>query len=182
MKNLTIEIEAEDKSPDALLLYQVMPESMMRARLQTAFELTATLVASSYPTFAQEVLRDFSDFYIFIVLVDSTKSQALNHQYRQKNYPTNILSFPSGIPIDFYKSLPKNEQQFELGDLVVDFSIIKKEAEQQNKQLTDHFSHILIHGMLHLLSFDHILPNDANIMEQLEIDLLSYLNFSNPYE
>lgn len=182
MYNLTIEIEAEDQGPDAQLLYQTLPEKLVRSYLQTAVNQLTASITSNYPAFAQEILRTFSDFYLFIIFVESTKSQALNHQYRQKNYPTNVLSFPSAIPMDFYKTLPKSEQQFELGDLVIDLSVIKKEAEQQNKKLENHLTHILIHGMLHLFSFDHVLPNDAVIMEQLEIDLLSYLNFPNPYE
>jgi probable rRNA maturation factor len=194
MNNLTVEIEQEDLTADAQHVYQLVPTPQMEFTLQsTVTQLIAMLSLDvsidgaeaptlGWPEFAKEVLSLFSSFYVFIVFVDSPKSQALNQAYRQKNNPTNILSFPSAIPLDFYRSLPKNEQEFMLGDLVVDLSVIQTEAKAQNKKVTHHLFHILIHGLLHLLSFDHIVTNEAIIMEKLEIQLLHHLGIPNPYD
>lgn len=182
---LTIDIEQEDQSTLAQALYQSNATHQIPLWLQSAaHQLISALSVQPliYPAFAKKILTLFSDFYLAIIFVNSQKSQSLNHQYRQKNYPTNILSFPSPIPIDFYKTLPKEEQQFTLGDLVVDLSVIKKEAEAQHKKLEDHLAHILVHGLLHLFNFDHENNHDAMIMESLEIELLNNLGIINPYE
>jgi probable rRNA maturation factor len=186
MNNLTVDIEQEDQSPSAQHIYQLVPTAQMLFTLQSTVSQLVSMQTSEqtsdWPAFAKEILSLFSDFYVFIVFVDSEKSQELNHTYRQKNNPTNILSFPSALPLDFYRSLPKSEQEFMLGDLAIDLSVIKKEAEEQNKKIDHHLFHILIHGLLHLLSFDHILTNEAIIMEKLEIQLLHHLGIPNPYE
>lgn len=181
-KHLTVEFEQEDQNSGTLLIYQAIPESQLSLWLQSSLSELALLNPNFYPEFAKTVFTLFSDFYIAIFFVDSVKSQSLNQQYRHKNYPTNILSFPSPIPIEFYQVLPKEEQQFTLGDLVIDLSIIQKEANTQHKLLIHHLAHILIHGMLHLLQFDHELPGDAIIMEKLETQLLHKIDIPNPYE
>ena len=108
-----------------------------------------------------------------IRVVDEAESQQLNNDYRQKNKSTNVLSFPfevpEGVPCDL------------LGDLVVCFPVVKKEALEQNKALNDHWAHMLIHGTLHLLGFDHLEDDEAEEMESLEISILNQLNISNPY-
>jgi probable rRNA maturation factor len=108
-----------------------------------------------------------------IRVVNALESQQLNNDYRQKNAPTNVLSFPfevpDGIPCDL------------LGDLIVCFSVVEAEALEQNKKLNDHWAHMIIHGTLHLLGFDHIEDEEAEEMENLEISILKQLNISNPY-
>ncbi len=182
---LSIDIEHEDQRALAQDLYQAIPADKMTAWLENTVNNLISAHpdhAQVYPALAKELLEIFSTFYLALIFVDSEKSQALNHQYRQKNKPTNILSFPSAIPIDFYKTLPHEEQQFTLGDLVVDLSVIKKESEEQHKKLDDHLAHILVHGLLHLFGFDHENVDDAMIMESLEIELLHHLGIINPYE
>jgi probable rRNA maturation factor len=175
MTDLTIDIEQADQSPTAQLIYKTIPISKLTTWLQN----TVNQLNSSV---SLEILKLFSHFYVAIFFVESAQSQALNYQYRQKNNPTNILSFPSAIPLDFYQALPKEEQQYTLGDLVVDLSVIKKEAEEQHKKLEHHLAHILIHGLLHLFKFDHETLDEAEIMESLEIELLKNLGIPNPYE
>ncbi len=109
-----------------------------------------------------------------IRIVESQESQELNHQYRGKNKPTNVLSFPFEVPEGIEINL--------LGDLVICSDVVNKEAIEQNKNIYDHWAHLVIHGCLHLLGYDHIEENDAVEMESLEIKLLSTLGIDNPYQ
>lgn len=110
---------------------------------------------------------------ICIRLVDADESQALNSEYRAKDYATNVLSFPfeapPGIPMDL------------LGDLAICAEVVKREAAEQGKPLMDHWAHMVIHGTLHLIGFDHINEPDAVEMETLETELLASLNIADPY-
>ena len=109
-----------------------------------------------------------------IRIVESQESQELNHQYRGKNKPTNVLSFPFEVPEGIEINL--------LGDLVICSDVVNKEAIEQNKNIYDHWAHLVIHGCLHLLGYDHIEEDDAVEMESLEIKLLSTLGIDNPYQ
>jgi len=112
-------------------------------------------------------------FELTIRLVDSAESQQLNKQYRHKDKPTNVLSFPFEVPDGIELNL--------LGDLVICAPVVEEEAKAQNKTMINHWAHMVIHGCLHLLGYDHINDNDANEMETLEIKILADLNISNPY-
>ncbi|NQZ80998.1 MAG: rRNA maturation RNase YbeY [Colwellia sp.] len=114
------------------------------------------------------------DFELTIRLVDIKESQSLNYQYRHKDKPTNVLSFPFEVPEGIDLNL--------LGDLVICTDVVSLEATQQNKTLIAHWSHMVIHGCLHLLGYDHIDDDDARVMETLEIKLLSNLKITNPYQ
>ena len=102
------------------------------------------------------------------------ESQQLNSQYRQKDKPTNVLSFPFEVPEGIELNL--------LGDLVVCASVVEQEAKEQNKVLFHHWAHMIVHGCLHLLGYDHINDADADEMEALEVKILAKLAISNPYE
>jgi probable rRNA maturation factor len=108
-----------------------------------------------------------------IRIVDEAEITQLNADYRDKNTATNILSFPADLPEHIELPL--------LGDLVICASVIEQEAHEQHKNIQDHWAHIVIHGTLHLLGYDHIEDVDAATMEALEIELLSNFNISNPY-
>lgn len=120
-------------------------------------------------------LQDYSaDAEVVIRIVDSEEITQLNQQYRQKQGATNILSFPF--------DLPEGVEGIDLlGDLVVCASVLEEEAQQQNKKLKNHWAHIIIHGILHLLGYDHIEEMDANEMEAKEILMLQKLHINNPY-
>lgn len=109
-----------------------------------------------------------------IRIVDEQESQELNNRYRKKNKATNVLSFPFEAPVDIDVPL--------LGDLVICKSIIESEALEQNKSLTSHWAHMIVHGCLHLLGYDHILDDEAEDMENIEIDIMAQLGFNNPYQ
>jgi probable rRNA maturation factor len=111
-----------------------------------------------------------------IRFVSSDEIKKLNQVYRKKNKPTNVLSFPITPPTEVKEELPL------LGDIVLCYSVIKEEAQQQKKTTDAHFAHMIIHGVLHLLGFDHLSKEDANIMEPIEIKLLNELGYNNPYE
>lgn len=111
-----------------------------------------------------------------IRFVSEKEIQTLNHVYRKKNKPTNVLSFPLNLAAVVKEETPL------LGDIVICHHIIIKEAFDQNKTTEAHFAHMVIHGVLHLLGFDHITKEDADIMEPIEIKLLKQLGFNNPYE
>lgn len=110
---------------------------------------------------------------ITIRLVDSEEMAFLNHTYRQQNKPTNVLAFPQHVPEAVTMACPL------LGDVVICPEILTSEATPQ--ALEAHWAHIVIHGVLHLLGYDHIQTEDAQIMEAQEIALLAQFGYDNPY-
>ena len=113
---------------------------------------------------------------VSVRIVDEVEMQKLNVKYRDQDKPTNILSFPA----DLIDGLPHDVQLF-LGDIVICAEIVRREAEEQNKTASDHWAHMLVHGMLHLLGFDHINESDAAVMENLEIQIMTNHGIANPY-
>ncbi|KXZ65837.1 rRNA maturation RNase YbeY [Acinetobacter venetianus] len=119
------------------------------------------------------------DCEIGIACVDLAESHELNLQYREKDKPTNVLSFPSDIPEEMLSLLDAEP----LGDLVICIPVVLQEAIEQQKTATDHFTHLLVHGILHLLGYDHETSEaDAEEMEALEIEILKKLGVANPYQ
>ena len=116
--------------------------------------------------------KDYKDLEQTIRIVDEGEVQALNLQYCGKDSTTNILSFPSEIPHVDYQYL---------GDLIICAPIVIIEANQQGKDVTAHWAHLVVHGMLHLQGYDHESVSDAEKMEALEVKILSTLDYSNPY-
>lgn len=110
---------------------------------------------------------------VSLYIVDEDESQTLNGQYRGKDYPTNVLSFPADIPAEVGIPL--------LGDLVVCAPVVEREAAEQGKSLEAHWAHMLVHGSLHLLGFDHIEDAEAEEMEALETVIITGLGFPAPY-
>jgi probable rRNA maturation factor len=106
---------------------------------------------------------------VAILLTGDAAMQALNRQWRGKDAPTNVLSFPSG------------ESDGHLGDVVLAFETVAREAEQQNKSIADHAAHLVVHGVLHLIGYDHDKEDEAQIMERLETKILSTLGVADPY-
>lgn len=113
-----------------------------------------------------------------IYITDEIEGQALNLEARDKDYATNILSYPSDLPIAIIELMPT----LPLGELVICHDVMVREAEEQNKAVEQHISHLLIHGVLHLLGFDHELGQaEQDEMERFEIDILANLDLPNPY-
>ncbi len=120
------------------------------------------------------LLTENKDAEVCIRVVGTDESQQLNQTYRQKSYPTNVLSFPSDLPCDI--DLPL------LGDLAICAPVVRKEATVQKKSLEAHWAHMVVHGTLHLQGFDHMDDGDADIMEAMETKILTALNYPPPYE
>ena len=121
---------------------------------------------------------------ITVRIVDEEEIQQLNQQYRGKDKPTNVLSFPFEIP---ELTLPDGIQIDEsmsnfLGDIVICAQVVTQESMQQNKLLSHHWAHMLIHGTLHLLGYDHIDDQEAQEMEGIEIAILKKLAIDDPYQ
>lgn len=114
---------------------------------------------------------------VCIRLVDAAESQTLNRDYRGKDSPTNVLSFPFELP----PGVDDAEAQALLGDLVICVPVLEREAAEQGKTAEQHWAHLVIHGALHLLGFDHIDPEDAKVMENIERHVLADLGLPDPY-
>lgn len=123
-----------------------------------------------------------------VVLTDDAAVRELNRQFRTKDMPTNILSFPAYESVkELRKALaapdsPMLEDAGYLGDMILARETIEREAREQGKSVKDHFCHLLVHGTLHLLGYDHISNAEAEEMEALEIGILKELSIANPYE
>jgi probable rRNA maturation factor len=107
-------------------------------------------------------------------LMGDDEIRALNAQWRGKDAPTNVLSFPAAAGDNV-------EQAMLLGDILIAFETVAREAEAEGKPLADHFRHLVIHGFLHLLGHDHVEPDEAEAMEAIEIAALARLGIADPY-
>jgi len=118
---------------------------------------------------------------IDVCLSNDMHVHSLNRQFRNIDKSTNVLSFANIDFADFEieKSL---YPEIELGDIIIAYETMKREAEEQEISLHDHFCHLLTHGILHLCGYDHIKPQEATYMEHIETDILHELQIANPYE
>ena len=119
------------------------------------------------------VQPESDDVEMTVRIVDEAESQTLNRTYRAKDRPTNVLSFPFECPTEV--SLPL------LGDLVICRQVVEYEAAEQEKPLMSHWAHMVVHGSLHLLGYDHIDDSEAEEMESLETKIMQGLGFVDPY-
>ncbi|WP_415846209.1 rRNA maturation RNase YbeY [Stutzerimonas zhaodongensis] len=120
-----------------------------------------------------------ADSELTIRLVDEPEGRELNRTWRQKDYATNVLSFPADLP-DGPDGVPLLDIPL-LGDLVICVPVVEREAAEQGKPLSAHWAHLVIHGCLHLLGYDHIDDDEAQEMEDLERQLLAELGHADPY-
>lgn len=142
--------------------------------LQQVYDATGIPVAERLEQWAQCAWLGDTASEVTIRIVDSDESAELNGQYRGKNGPTNVLSFPFEAPAGITVPL--------VGDLIICAPVVEKEAKDQHKELEAHWAHMVVHGMLHLQGYDHIEDDDAEVMEALEVRLLQQLGYGNPYE
>jgi probable rRNA maturation factor len=119
--------------------------------------------------------EQYGDAELTIRFVSKKESADLNEQYRHKTGATNVLSFPFEAP-------PEIEVELNLlGDLIICTDVVQQQAQEQQKQELAHWAHMVVHGTLHLLGYDHLTDADANIMEEKEIHILSQLGYPDPY-
>lgn len=145
-----------------------------------------TVQLSSWSEAALAIAGHDTAVEISVRVVNSSESARLNQDYRGKNSPTNVLSFP--VTVNIATELPEPPPALTtesglplLGDLVICPEVVENEARAQNKTAADHWAHLVIHGVLHLLGFLHDTEDRAAAMESLEIDALQKLGISNPY-
>lgn len=156
--------------------------STPRLELSLGYALPRTGLPTR-PQFRQWVLAALSgagrwfDSEVAIQLVDAAEGQAMNRQYRGKDYATNVLSFPADLP----EGLPEDFDFPQLGDLVICAPVVAREAAEQGKPLDAHYAHLTVHGVLHLLGFDHVEEAEAEEMEALERQILASLGIADPY-
>jgi probable rRNA maturation factor len=111
---------------------------------------------------------------VCIRVVDEAESAGLNADYRGQDKSTNVLSFPADV------NLPGSGCRY-LGDVVICDTVVHREAEQQHKRADDHLAHMVVHGMLHLYGYDHVEPTDADVMEDMEREILGQIGIADPY-
>jgi len=119
------------------------------------------------------VAEQKKDAELTVRIVDENESAALNKEYRNKTGSTNVLSFPFECPSEIELNL--------LGDLVICAPVVEREAKQQGKPSQAHWAHMLVHGILHLLGYDHVDEQDAEKMESHEVEIMTLLGFLDPY-
>ncbi|MBG6039566.1 rRNA maturation RNase YbeY [Proteus cibarius] len=143
--------------------------------LQVASENTQGLpTEAQFMTWLEGVLPQFQPVSeVTIRIVDEAESHELNLTYRGKDRPTNVLSFPFEAPPEIELPL--------LGDLIICRQVVEKEAVEQSKTVEEHWAHMVIHGCLHLLGYDHIEDDEAEEMEGLETEILQNLGYADPY-
>jgi len=117
---------------------------------------------------------------VTIRYVAPDESRSLNAQFRQKDRPTNVLSFPAADDPSDLEVLPGSELPY-LGDLVICADVVESEAKEQGKTRREHHAHMVVHGILHLLGYDHLTDDEAEQMESIEIRVLASLGYPDPY-
>ena len=153
--DLTVDVQIACNDPD------IPDEVQMRAWIATALEASGR--------------NGDAHVEVAVRVVDADEIRMLNERYRQQDKPTNVLSFP----VEAAAML--GGEVATLGDVVVCAPVVRAEAEEQSKQLVSHWAHMLVHGTLHLLGYDHEAETDAAIMEGLEATILAQQGIANPY-
>lgn len=150
------------------MTYQIDIESNSQSQLLPAVPELERWISAALQS------QQFEEAEVSVYIVDEAEGRELNAQYRGKDYPTNVLSFPADIAEEIGIPL--------LGDLVICAPVVEREAQEQGKTLPAHWAHMLVHGTLHLVGFDHIDDDEAVIMETLETQIVTGLGYPAPYQ
>ncbi len=150
------------------MTYQIDIESNSQSQLLPALPELERWISAALQS------QQFEEAEVSVYIVDEAEGRELNAQYRGKDYPTNVLSFPADIAEEVGIPL--------LGDLVICAPVVEREAQEQGKTLPAHWAHMLVHGTLHLVGFDHIDDDEAVIMETLETQIVTGLGYPSPYQ
>lgn len=150
------------------MTYQIDIESNSQSQLLPALPELERWISAALQS------QQFEEAEVSVYIVDEAEGRELNAQYRGKDYPTNVLSFPADIAEEIGIPL--------LGDLVICAPVVEREAQEQGKTLPAHWAHMLVHGTLHLVGFDHIDDDEAEIMETLETQIVTGLGYPAPYQ
>ncbi|MCA1956286.1 rRNA maturation RNase YbeY [Zymomonas sp.] len=163
---ITVEADISDLWPE---------QSNWEALAQTACQQAVSVSASDF------LLAKDYETEISVCFSDNDTVHALNKTWRDKDRPTNVLSFPMMEAEELAKIKNRAGSECLLGDIILAFDVAKKEALEKGISLENHVTHLITHGTLHLLGYDHILDNEAEIMEDLERKALAQLDIPDPY-
>ena len=176
-----LDISASDSIDDEILATFYPRENLLKVMMATLDDIDGRikngLTLPYYADIDAEIWQEKSKA-LDIYITDEVEGRELNLEARGKDYATNILSYPSDLPAAIIGLMPT----LPLGELVICHAVVVREAAEQNKTVNQHISHLLIHGVLHLLGFDHELGQaEQDEMERFEIDILAGLALPNPY-
>jgi len=157
----------------------------MAVQMQAEFEIQRASKSVNAPDDDQFQLwinaipvRQDDRYCLSIRIVEEPEARRFNREYRNKDYATNVLSFPAELP----EGLPAEIRQTQLGDLLICAPVVVREARERKRPENSHWAHLTVHGILHLLGYDHQQEKAASEMESLEIEILNKLGFSDPYQ
>ena len=180
-KLAVLDISAADSIDDEILESFYPREKLLKVMMATLEHIDESINHGLTPPYFADIDSEIwqeKTKALDIYITDTVEGQELNLEARGKDYATNILSYPSDLPAAIIGLMPT----LPLGELVICHSVVVREAAQQNKTEAQHISHLLIHGVLHLLGFDHELGQaEQDEMESFEIDILAGLALPNPY-
>ena len=155
------------------MINKITPEIIYKSDAWQKYDDIEQVVKDSCSTVISHF--DIKNSEVSVVLADDKFVKELNKKYRHKDKPTNVLSFPA---MDEYNM--ENIEQ--LGDIIIAFETTAQEAKNQNKKFINHFTHLTVHGLLHLLGYDHMEKKQAEEMEELEKTILLEMGIDDPYE
>ncbi len=148
---------------------------------KTTEELKELVFGHVADVVSHELLAEDKTFMVNVCLSDDEEVHKLNKEFRGMDKPTNVLSFANIDDDEFWEMLPVSKEA-ELGDIILAFETLKKEAEMKNISVYAHYCHLVVHGFLHLLGFDHQEDDEAEEMESLETEILALFSIDNPYK
>ena len=151
-------------------------KNKIKVNIENSSQCKTVPEESDFTQWLNIALKDHAPGIVNIAIVDTEDSRALNKKFRDKDKPTNVLSFP----FEAFAGMVIEENI--IGDLVICADVMQQEVDMQKKEPLAHWAHLSIHGSLHLIGFDHHNDTEANKMENLEIKLLQQLGYPNPYE
>jgi len=148
--------------------------------VQYAIEKSSSLPSEAQiSTWVNSALsRHETDGGLTVRITDEAEITELNRDYRNQDKPTNVLSFPMDLSVELSEEIGISM----LGDIIICAPVVEREAAEQNKPLQSHWAHMVIHGTLHLLGYDHIEDEEAEEMESLEIEIMHGLGYKDPYQ
>ena len=174
----TLDIDSDSEDVQKHVLDVFVTDSAWENILPEGQDWTSFFAPISRAVF-QKLNLDFP-FEISVLLTNDAEIKELNSQYRSQDKPTNVLSFP-GVTAQELLEAEQSEHPLILGDIVLAFETIASEAVTQNKSFLNHLTHLFVHGILHLMDYDHEEDAEAKIMETLEINILQELHIESPY-
>lgn len=158
-----------------------MDDNVWETMLPDVVAVSRQLLALVIETLKPELLQDKHEVIVNLALSNDEEIRELNCQFRNNDRPTNVLSFANIDDDEFWQAL-EHTNEVELGDIIISAQTMKHQSLEQEISFHDHYCHILVHGLLHLLGYDHMEAEEAAEMEGLEIKLLKLINIANPYE